>query len=143
MSEGTQTVERTVPAIAGASELFDGAPPVRRYETLECLPVRGLVCRIRSLTEREVSDYQSQVLASSGTGMRKDKLRSASRRLISQCLVDGDNHRFVTKAQLKAMEEWDYADIGFLYEACAKHVGLNTDDIENLVKKSEDVHVED
>jgi hypothetical protein len=143
-SEEPMSEETTagVPAIAGASELF-GRPSVRRFKSLDPLPVKGVVCRIRSLTEREVSDYQTQVVSSSGTGMKKDKLRSASRRLISKCLVNDAGQPFVSGKHLAEMAEWDYADIGFLYEECAKHVGLNTDDIENLVKNSEETHVED
>ena len=136
MSEET-TEDRVVePDIAGAAQMF-GKPSVRRFKDLDPLPVRGLVCRIRSLTEREVSSYQTEVISSSGTGMRKDKLRSAERRLISKSLVDGSGQPYVTGKHLVEMAEWDYADIGFLYTEIAKHVGLNKDDIENLVKNSE------
>jgi len=138
----TDTAAVASTAIAGPGDLF-GKQAVRRFKILDPLPVKGVVCRIRSLTEREVSDYQTQVVSSSGSGMRKDKLRSASRRLISKCLVDQAGQPFVSGKQIAEMAEWDYADVGFLYEECAKHVGLNTDDIESLVKNSEETHAED
>jgi hypothetical protein len=139
--ETTEVAVQPQSSVAGADQLF-GSPSVRRFKTLDPLPVKGAVCRIRSLTEREVSDYQTEVVSSNGTGMKKDKLRSASRRLISKCLVNDAGQPFVSGKHIAEMREWDYADIGFLYEECAKHVGLNTDDIESLVKNSEETHVD-
>lgn len=143
MSEETTVDPADKPqVIAGAADLF-GKPSVRRFKTLDPLPVMGCVCRIRSLTEREVSEYQTEVISSSGTGMRKDKLRSAERRLISKALVDATDQPYVTGKHLREMAEWDYADVGFLYTEVAKHVGLNKDDIDNLVKNSEKTPVDD
>lgn len=137
MSEETTDVALEPQAIAGAEQMFGGAP-VRRFKTLDPLPVRGLVCRIQSLFEQEVSDYQVAVHKSSGSGMRMDKLRSAERRLIKAALVDANNQPYVANSHLIEMAKWDYADINFLYTEIAKHVGLNKDDISDLVKNSEE-----
>lgn len=140
MSDETTEVTAQPQAIAGAAEMF-GSAPVRRFKTLDPLPVRGLVCKIRSLFEQEVSDYQIAVHKSSGSGMRMDKLRSAERRLIKAALVDDNNQPYVTNTHLAEMAKWDYADINFLYTEITRHVGLNKDDIENLVKNSEETPV--
>ena len=125
---------------AVAADLFGKTSP-RRYKVLDPLPVRGVRCRIRSLTEREVSEYQSQTIAKKGDGLRTDRLKDANRRLITLCLVDGDGNPFVTPAMQQELADWDAADTGFLYDECAKHCGLNRSDIEDLVKNSEAAHV--
>lgn len=141
MSEETTEAPVVPQAIAVAADLF-GKPSPRRFKTLDPLPIKGLVCRIRSLTERQVSEYQTDVISDSGTGMKKDKLRSAERRLISKALVGPDGQPFVSGTHLKEMEDWDYADVNFLYTEIVKHVGLNRDDIANLVKNSEEIHAD-
>lgn len=142
MSEETTDVAVETKTIAGAEQMF-GSAPVRRFKTLDTLPVRGLVCRIQSLYEQEVSDYQIAVHKSSGSGMRMDKLRSAERRLIKAALVDANGQPYVTNAHLAEMAKWDYADINFLYTAITEHVGLSKGDIEGLIKNSEETHADD
>ena len=122
--------------LATADQLF-GTPCPRRFRVIDPLPVKGLRCRIRSLTEREVSEYQSQTVAAKGNGLRKDKLRDASRRLIALCLVDAEGNTFTTPSHVEAIADWDAADAAYLYEECAIHVGIKTADIEDLVKNSE------
>lgn len=141
MSEETTDVAVEPQEIAGAEQMF-GSAPVRRFKNLDPLPVRGLVCRIQSLFEQEVSDYQIAVHKSSGSGMRMDKLRSAERRLIKAALVDKNNQPYVTNSHLAEMAKWDYADINFLYTEITKHVGLSKDDISDLVKNSEETPVD-
>ena len=132
--------------IAEATALF-GAPSPRRFKIIGPLPVRGqpdgLYVRIRSLTEREVSGYQSVLVAKKGDGLRTDRLKDANRRLIALCLVDGDGNPYVTLAMQSQMADWDAADTGFLYDECANHCGLNKSDIEDLVKNSEGITVAD
>jgi len=122
---------------AVAADLFGKGTKPRRYKVTDPLPVQGVKVRIRSLTEREVSEYQAQTIAKKGDGLRTDRLKDANRRLIALCLVDGDGNPYVTPAMQTEMADWDAADTGFLYDECAKHCGLNKSDIEDLVKNSE------
>ena len=126
--------------IAGMADLF-GGPIKRRFKTLEPLPVKRVCCRIRSLTERELSDYQAEVIAKKGDGLREDKLKDANRRLISLCLVDGDGNTFINEEMRNEMANWDAADTTYLYDECAKFVGIKQGHIEDLVKNSETIPV--
>lgn len=107
----------------------------RRYHELK-LPTSDLKVRIRSLTEHELSRYQSATIASSGTGLRRSKLEDASRRLIVLCLVDDDGNQILSDADVPRLADWDAADTSYLYDECAKHCGINRQDIEDLAKNS-------
>ncbi len=121
--------------LATAEQLM-AATGKRRFKELT-LPISGLRVRIRSLTEREVSRYQSATIASRGTGLKRSKLEDASRRLIVLCLVDHDGNQLLNDGALAGFDEWDSADSGFLYEESANWCGLSQQDIEGLVGNSE------
>lgn len=123
--------------LATAAQLMAGAGK-RRYRELT-LPTSKMHVRIRSLTEREVSKYQSATYASRGTGLKRSKLEDASRRLIVLCLVDQEGNPILTEADLAGLAEWDAADTGHIYEEAAAHCGLNQNDIEELVGNSEGI----
>lgn len=127
--------------IATAADLF-GRPSPRRYKTLDPLPVKGLVVRIQSLTEREKADWESETISKKGTGLRLNKLKDSARRLIQRCVVDADGNCYITDAQREEMCDWDSADTGFLYDEIAAHCRINQDDVEALVKNSETTNVE-
>lgn len=127
--------------LASAEQLFSGGLK-RRYKTVD-LPVSEHKVRIRSLSENEVSEYQSVTVASGGTGLRRDRLRDANRRLIVLCLVDQAGNRILGKSHIAKLGEWDGADTAFLYDECVNHCGLNREDIEDLVKNSETTTVDD
>lgn len=122
------------PTIATASDLFC-SPLRRRYSVVGPLPVMGCHCRIRSLTEREMSSYQSAIFQSSG--MKKARLEDAGRRLIALCLVDDQGNPICTPEHVATMADWDAADSHFLYNACAAHCGIKAEEIEDLVKNCE------
>lgn len=121
--------------LANADQLF-GKKLQRRHETLT-LPISGNKVRIRSLSERELSAYQAATVSANGTGLRRNRLEDANRRLIVLCLVDGAGNRICNDNHVRKMENWDAADTSYLYEQCAEHVGVRTEDIEDLVKNSE------
>lgn len=123
--------------LATAEQLM-AATGKRRFKELS-LPTSGLRVRIRSLTERELSRYQSATIASSGTGLKRSKLEDASRRLILLCLVDHDGNQLLGNDDLLKLADWDAADTSFLYDECAKHCGINRSDIEDLVKNSDEI----
>lgn len=119
--------------IASAEDLF-GKPAKRRYAVVGPLPVLGVSVRIQSLNELELSNYQAATIAQGGTGLNRERLLDASRRLISLCLVDADGNKIVGKQQFAQMTQWDAADTQYLYDECSRHVGIHKGDIEGLIK---------
>lgn len=126
----------TTSELATLEQLASASTGKRRFvETV--LPVSGLRVRIRSLTEREASDYQAHVFSANNDKTRQARLRSANRLLIAKCLVDGEGNRIVPDDQIVALADMDWADASHLYDVCAAHSGMNNADIEALVKNSE------
>ena len=68
---------------------------------------------------------------------------SSRRRLIVLCLVDEQDQRYLTDADLDQLKAMDGADVAHLAEACLIHCGFKDGDLEALVKNSETVHVAD
>ena len=110
----------------------------RRFDEVT-LPVCGLTVRIRSLFEGELSAYQVRVFSAKDEKTRAARLLAANRILIALCLVDGDGNPLVPDGESSKLGELDGADTACLYEACAKHVGIDTTDVEELVKNSETI----
>lgn len=126
--------------LASAEQLMAATKGKRRFDRLR-LPIAGLRCRIRSLMDRELSAYQSATIASGGTGLKRSRLDDAARRLIVLCLVDNEGNRLFSDSNehVEQFEEWDAADTSYLYDKCATHCGINRQDIEDLVKNSEEI----
>lgn len=130
--------------LATADQLFS-QPSVRRFrggkedpgEDLK-LPISGMVVRIRSLTDKEYSAYEMAVVNARrrGGGIREERMKDASCRLIVLCLVDANGNQLATKKHVAAIGDWDLADSRYLYDACVEHCGINSDDMETLVKNS-------
>ena len=133
MSEATQN-------LANAQELFESGEAKRRHKRVT-LPVSGHNVRIQSLTEREKSTWEANTLSSKGN-LKVSKLEDANRRLIVLCLVDGAGNRIANQTHMAAIAGWDSADSAHLYKECADHTGVNTDDVEEMVKNSETITVE-
>lgn len=127
--------------ITRPAELFGRAACARRFKTLDPLPVSGFVIRIRSLTEREKSEWESEAIAKKGDGIRMQKMKDAGRRLIQRCAVDDAGNPFITDAQREEMADWDSADTAFLYDECAKHCGVKQGELEDIAKNSETARV--
>jgi hypothetical protein len=124
--------------IATAADLFS-APPKRRFDVVGPLPVSGHTVRIRSLTSLELSRYQCATIATAGAGLKKSRMEDASERLIALCLVDDEGNPICTPEHVARMAEWDSADVEYLYERCARWVGVKKGEIEDLVKNSEGI----
>lgn len=124
--------------LATIEQLFGGPSP-RRFAVVGPLPVKGCHVRIRSLRDDEISDYTMSVAMASGV-MKQQRMLDANARLICLCLVDGDGHPFANGKEFikQVLHDWDSADTLFLYEECARHVGLRKGDIESLAKNSDD-----
>lgn len=122
--------------LASKQELL-GLSGRRRYRDV-ALPVATLTVRIQSLTERELSHYQTAVLTgqSGKQSLNRARLLDATRRLIGMCVVDADNKRMLDDADLDALSGMDAKDTQALYEACTAHCGISKDDVEELAKNS-------
>jgi hypothetical protein len=131
----------TAPNLASADELFSGN--LKRRHKLVTLPVNGGQVRIQSLSEGEVSRWQTATIAASGKGVKKARLEDATGRLLVLCMVDQAGNRILGESHIaRFAEEWDSADTGHLYSECAAHCGIEKDEIEDLVKNSETIHVD-
>lgn len=124
-----------IEVIASLDDLF-GTPCRRRYRTVGPLPVRRVSVRIRSLTDAEVSDYQTAIVTSKESS-RQARMRDANARLIVLCLVDADGNQLCEPKHVPQILQWDAADSLWLYDECVRHVGLRKADIEELVKNSD------
>ena len=58
-------------------------------------------------------------------------------------LVDGDGQRLLSDADVDLLRNLDGADMAHLHNECSAFAGFDRDDIENLVKNSEAVSVDD
>jgi hypothetical protein len=109
----------------------------RRFK-LVTLPICGLTYRIRSLFERELSDYQAAIQAARDEKQRHQRLKAANRQFIALCLVDVDGNLIVPTDRVGEMAELDGADSSYLYDESVAHVGVNKQDLEDLVGNSEE-----
>jgi len=117
-------------------DVLFGAPIKRRYRAVE-LPVSGHHLRIQSITEQEFSNYQSASVSKKGDKLIASKLKDANRRFIALCLVDADGNRILPTKDSQKLADWDAGDAQYLYNECATHCKINSDDIEDAVKNSD------
>lgn len=125
---------------ATREQLFDASSGKRRFADVT-LPVSGLKVRIRSLTEKDLAEYQSAAIQTStrGVQVRDERMRDANRRFIAACLVHQDGRLMLDRGEHDKLAGMDSVDSQHLYNECAKHTGVNRDDIEALVKNSETI----
>lgn len=114
-------------------------PAKRRIATVD-LPDGRKAC-VRSLTEREWSNYTSQTLTESGK-LRTSRLQDATRRLIVLCLCDEQGTPILRPNDTEALADVDSQTTQALYDAIKKHVNTSDADIEELVKNSDGIHAE-
>ena len=104
----------------------------RRFDVVTA-PVCGLRFRMRSLTEREVSNYQAVVQSARDDQSRQVRLSAANRRFLALCLVDDVGNPIVPADQVGKLAELDAADSAFLYDQCVRHSGITAQDLQDLV----------
>lgn len=68
-------------------------------------------------------------------------MKVANRRFIALCLVDDEGNTIV--ADVSKLAELDAADSSHLYDECATHVGVNKQDLEDLVGNSDETTTSD
>ena len=114
----------------------------RRFDVVT-LPTSGLRYRIRSLFERELSSYQAAIQAARDEKSRQVRMAAANRRFIALCLVDAEGNPIVPADAIGKLAELDGADSSHLYDECATHVGVNKQDLEDLVGNSDETTTSD
>lgn len=102
----------------------------RRFCTYN-IPHLGPV-RVRNLTERERSQYETATLNDDGDGADRDRLEDARRRLICACVVDAEGNTLLQASDVTALAEIDGAISGALFDVCRQHCGFEKGDIERL-----------
>lgn len=113
-------------------------PALRRYREIDVQDF-GRV-RIQSLTEREMSAYQSGFLNKHGEPVQ-GKIAEMRRRIIALCVVDADGKRLLTDQDADAIGNGDSAVMGKIQEEIQEHIAFGSDeDLEELAKNSETIH---
>ena len=114
----------------------------RRYSTID-IPERDISIRIQSLSEAEKSQYETCLIAKNGRGIMRERLQDATRRLIALCVVDEEGKRIFSDSDLSAIANLDSYISSRIYDACQEHCGFNKGDIDETVKNSEEISVDD
>lgn len=98
-------------------------------------PVEGLPgnVRIRSLTEREKSEYEATFLDKKGE-LSRDKLRTARRRLVILTVVDATGNPLLTEADLDALEGIDGNITSAIQAQAQVHCGIGAAQLEEARK---------
>jgi hypothetical protein len=121
--------------LVGREDFLGAKAKARRYDTVECPWNPDKKIRLRSLTAKEHGQYETTTLSKKG-GLVTDRLIDAKRRLVIMTVVDGAGNPFLQMSDLAEMEDTDGLIINQAYKACAKHVGIGEDEVEDLVKNS-------
>ncbi len=114
----------------------------RRYATVD-IPERNITVRIQSLSENEKSQYETCLIAKNGKGIMRERLQDATRRLLALCIVDDNGNRIFTDGDLSELANLDAFVSSRIYDACQEHCGFNKGDIDETVKNSEQINVDD
>ena len=115
-------------------------PAQRRYREVD---IDGFgVVRIQSLTEREWATFEMSAVATKGGIIRK-RVEDARRRLLALCVVDAAGNRLLADVDVPQLANLDGAVAAKLFDACQKHCGFEDNEIEDMVKNSEAITVDD
>ena len=104
----------------------------RRYMEVP-LPSGGAV-RIQSLNERERADYELSLFDKKNSYTAE----SSRRKLLVRCIVDESGNRMFADNEHDLLGDIDGADAGAIYDACQKHCGYQTGEVDKLAKKSDE-----
>lgn len=139
----SKTAPAPAPAPDTSSETADATPLVDRQQLLGStlrrfavykIPHLGAV-RVRSLTERERSIYETETLNDEGDGADRDRLEDARRRLICACVVDAEGNTLLKPGDVNALADIDGAISGALFDVCREHCGFQKGDVDRLAER--------
>lgn len=104
----------------------------RRYVDV---PIPGIgTVRIRSLTERERSEYEAGFLDGDG---KATNLVDSKVRLIVLCICNADGERLFSREDKPGISSMDAIVTNRLADVCREHCGFTDEDIEVLAKNLE------
>ena len=107
-------------------------PAKRRFREVE---VNGGTVRIRSITEKERSEWELGGLDRKGK-VARNGLLSIKCRLIVLCVVDEDGNPVFRESDVPKLMEQDSVVTDTIATACQEHCGITDSDIEGLEKNS-------
>ena len=108
-------------------------PRERRFRNVT-LPMMKKTLMIRSLLDRELTTYQAETVDAERK-FKAGKLEDANRRLIALCVVDPTSREpMFTPQRIGLLGDWDAADTAVLFDAVTEWVGIDAEDIAELVR---------
>lgn len=108
----------------------------RRYTEPYFVPRVPQAVRTRSLTEKELSAYEMQILRAKGTDVDA-RVEDARRRLVIVTLVDAETLELVFQpTDIAFLEDVDSQATAVPYSVAETHIPIRRSDIEDLVKNS-------
>lgn len=100
----------------------------RRIDPVKGLEPWGLTLYMRSLTEREKSEYEYSLLDPETGAIIPGKIKQARASLITLVVCDEDGQPIFSADQAKALMARDGKLVGLLNQACREHVGLSKEE---------------
>lgn len=115
---------------------FLGTEHKRRYAPLRGLDDWGLSGFVRSLTEKERSDYESGILDKRHK-VDRNKLKQAKARLVVLAVVDDEHEPVFTTDHVSRLMSCDSKLIEALYTQVTDHIGFDADELVELAVGNE------
>lgn len=104
------------------------ATSARRISPVKGLEPWGLTLFMRSMTEREKSEYEYSLIDAETGQVIPGKLKQARASLITKVVCDEDGKAIFTDDQVKALMGRDGKLVGLLNQQCREHVGLSKEE---------------
>lgn len=113
----------------------------RRFRDVT-IPETGDTFRLRSLSDRERSKYETDTLTKSGK-VNTHRVEDSKRRLLVLTLVDAEGNRLFRDNETDQLADVDGLLIGRLFDAAREHCGFEEGDVEELAKNSVEIDAGD
>lgn len=112
------------------------APIKRRFHEFD-VSLNGVTkrVRIRSLTERERSEYELSGTDASGK-WKRDRAVAMKVSLIALCVVDGEGNQVLSTSDATKLLEQDGSVTGLIYDECVRHTGVDALSVDATAKNS-------
>lgn len=104
------------------------ATSARRISPVKGLEPWNLTLFMRSMTEREKSEYEYSLIDAETGQVIPGKLKQARASLITKVVCDEDGKAIFTDDQVKALMGRDGKLVGLLNQQCREHVGLSKEE---------------
>ena len=98
------------------------------------VPEWGGSVRIKMLTGAERDEFEASTVKMGKGGKPEQNLANLRARLVSLCLVDADNVKLFTKADVGHLGMKSAAALERVFKACQEHNGMSEKDIEELTE---------